>query len=170
MRTLCHSGPGALLACPCAQVWHKGLGALQWAPRCLVHIAGHHCRRGRRPISARGCLSSSVLHLVSLLSPRSLWAERPVPSARRRSGTPRTQLWCRLVQEAPSRNSAHLSVCLCMRPSSSVQSPSLGILLMPLAAAYARRLERSYMRSATAAWCIDSAAILASPNSEPTRD
>nr|XP_048273676.1 zinc finger MYM-type protein 3 isoform X6 [Myodes glareolus]XP_048273677.1 zinc finger MYM-type protein 3 isoform X6 [Myodes glareolus] len=102
-------------------------------------------------------------------------AEPPKPEVvdsteSRRSGTPRTQLWCRLVQEAPSRNSAHLSVCLCMRPSSSVQSPSLGILPMPLAAAFARRLERSYMRSATAAWCIDSAAILASPNSEPTRD
>lgn len=58
------------------------------------------------------------------------------------SGTPRTQLWYRLVQEAPSMSSAHLSVSLSMRPSSSVQSPSLGTLLMPLAAAYARRLER----------------------------
>lgn len=170
MRTLCHSGPDALLACPYAQVFHRGLGALQWAPRCLVHIAGHHCRRGRQLISARGCLNSSVLHLVSPLSPRSPWAERPVPSARRKSGTPRIQSWHRLVQEAPSMSSAHLSVCPCMRPSSSVQSPSLWILPMPLAAAYARRLERFYMRSAMAVWCTGSAVILASPNSEPTRD
>lgn len=59
-----------------------------------------------------------------------------------RSGTPRTRLWRKLVQEAPFMSSARLSVCLCTKPSSSAQSPSLGILLMPLAAAYARRLER----------------------------
>ncbi|KAM6151758.1 zinc finger MYM-type protein 3 isoform 3-T3 [Rhynchocyon petersi] len=89
----------------------------------------------------------------------------------RRFGTPRTQLWHRLVQEAPSMSSAHLSVSPCMRPSSSAHfPPSLGILLMLLAVAYARRLERSCMRSAMAAWCTDSAVILASPNSGRTRD
>uniref|UniRef100_A0A8C7ENM5 Zinc finger MYM-type containing 3 n=1 Tax=Neovison vison TaxID=452646 RepID=A0A8C7ENM5_NEOVI len=88
----------------------------------------------------------------------------------RRSGTPRTRLWPRLVQEAPSMSFAHPSVCPCMRPSSSAQSPSPGIPPMPLAAAYARRPERSCTRSATAAWYTGSAAIHASPNSGPTRD
>lgn len=86
----------------------------------------------RNPRECRGyCWNERVvLHYSNLFPPPG------------RSGTPRTQLWYRLVQEAPSMSSAHLSVCLSMRPSSSVQSPSLGILPMPLAAAYARRLER----------------------------
>ncbi|XP_042550825.1 zinc finger MYM-type protein 3 isoform X3 [Dipodomys spectabilis] len=102
-------------------------------------------------------------------------AEPPKPEVvdsteSRRSGIPRNQLWHRLVQEAPSMSSAHLSASLCMKLSNSAPSPSLGILLMPLAAAYARRLERSCMRSAMAAWYTGSAATLASPNSGPTRD
>lgn len=65
----------------------------------------------------------------------------PFPPAGR-SGTPRTWLWHRQVQAAPSMNSAHPSASPCMRPSSSARSPRLGILPMPLAAAYARRQER----------------------------
>ncbi|KAI2599925.1 zinc finger MYM-type containing 3 [Homo sapiens] len=102
-------------------------------------------------------------------------AEPPKPEVvdsteSRRSGTPRTRLWRRLVLEAPSMSSAHPSVSPCMRPSSSARSPSLGIPPTLLAAAYARRLERSCTRSAMAAWYTGSAAILASPNSGPTRD
>uniref|UniRef100_A0A452V862 Zinc finger MYM-type containing 3 n=1 Tax=Ursus maritimus TaxID=29073 RepID=A0A452V862_URSMA len=77
----------------------------------------------------------------------------------RRSGTPRTRLWPRLVQEAPSMSSAHPSVSPCTRPSSSAQSPSPGIPPMPLAAAYARRPESSCTRSSdSAGWRRASAA------------
>ncbi|KAF6391084.1 zinc finger MYM-type containing 3 [Rhinolophus ferrumequinum] len=102
-------------------------------------------------------------------------AEPPKPEVvdsteSRRSGTPRTWLWHRQVQGAPSMSSARPSASPCMRPSSSAPSPRLGTPQMPLAAAYARRPERSCTRSAMAAWYTGSAAIRASPNSGPTRD